>query len=454
MAGMGSEGEPRWSDFGRRLRYWRSRAGLTQAQLGELLGYHHSHISKVERGFRGPPPRFSEAADGLLGTGGELAALWERASAGEAAAQSVPFPVPRTDGRPADVTPELLANWPGALPANGLPCPLHDTAGCPVPPPTYVLVSGRPLPVDVDGVHGLTALLAAFERMTVGRTSVECAPVERTLRTLVERSTQVGRRTALPLLRLAARYAQLAGWLRVLRDQNGLAMSWYGHGLRWADTSGDVTAKVALLFDMSMVARIERDRDAVHAYADALEHAAPARRWVATMASLYRARGEALCGGLGEVERHLGAARGLLDGFGERDRAEAPWLVGAEGRMRLESSAAGALRDVAVLAGDVRAARRAVTAGRASLRALPGHMRPTRTLLTLRLADAHACAGDPDAAVATAGGALDEALAAPRTTIVRELRGLHTRLSGDPRWSGTSSLRDFRERLLTALPPR
>ncbi|MBW1597674.1 helix-turn-helix domain-containing protein [Streptomyces sp. JJ38] len=447
---MGGEGEPRWAAFGRRLRYWRSRSGLTQAQLGSLLGYHHSHISKMERGFRGPPPRFPEAADELLRSGGELTALWERSSG--ASSPLLPYPVPAVDGQPARVTPELLANWPSSLPANGLPCPLHDTAGCAVPPPGHVLAPGRALPVDTDGVHGLAALLAAFEGMAVGRIRVDCAPVERTLRALVERSEQVAARSAPPLLRLAARYAQLAGWLRVLHDQHGLAMSWYGHGLRWADFSGDATAKVALLFDMAMVARIERDRDAVHSYAAALEQAAPGRRWVATMASLYRARGDALRGSLGDVERHIARARELLDGLGERDRAEAPWLVGPQGVMRLESSAAGALRDVAARAQDPRAAHRAVAASRAALCALPAHMRPTRTLLTLRLADAHACAGDPEAAVAAAYEVLDDALAAPRTTIVRELGGLQARLTADTDWAGTAAARHFQERLRATLP--
>lgn len=62
--------------FGWRLRHWRQTNGLTQLELGELLGYDHSHLSKVENGDRWPPPDLPAHADRLLDTGGELAMLW------------------------------------------------------------------------------------------------------------------------------------------------------------------------------------------------------------------------------------------------------------------------------------------------------------------------------------------------------------------------------------------
>jgi len=62
--------------FGWRLRFWRRRSGLTQQELGELLGYDHSHLSKVETGDRWPPEDLPARADRLLGAGGELTTLW------------------------------------------------------------------------------------------------------------------------------------------------------------------------------------------------------------------------------------------------------------------------------------------------------------------------------------------------------------------------------------------
>ncbi|WP_206743657.1 helix-turn-helix transcriptional regulator, partial [Kitasatospora sp. MBT66] len=37
-----------WQAFGLRLRQWRRRAGLTQAQLGAEIGYDHTAVSKLE----------------------------------------------------------------------------------------------------------------------------------------------------------------------------------------------------------------------------------------------------------------------------------------------------------------------------------------------------------------------------------------------------------------------
>jgi transcriptional regulator with XRE-family HTH domain len=61
--------------FGNVLRHWRLARALTQRQLGDLLGYDHTHISKLESGQRRPPPGFAERCDAVLDTGGALTAL-------------------------------------------------------------------------------------------------------------------------------------------------------------------------------------------------------------------------------------------------------------------------------------------------------------------------------------------------------------------------------------------
>jgi transcriptional regulator with XRE-family HTH domain len=62
--------------FGRRLRHWRKSADLTQAELGRLLMYHHSYISRMESGSRWPPREVVQRCDELLGAGRELVELW------------------------------------------------------------------------------------------------------------------------------------------------------------------------------------------------------------------------------------------------------------------------------------------------------------------------------------------------------------------------------------------
>ncbi|MCL2553071.1 MAG: helix-turn-helix transcriptional regulator [Actinomycetia bacterium] len=60
---------------GRQIKLWRERAGLTQAELGQRIGYSEEQVSSVERGRRAPKPEFLDAADEAVGAGGMLAAF-------------------------------------------------------------------------------------------------------------------------------------------------------------------------------------------------------------------------------------------------------------------------------------------------------------------------------------------------------------------------------------------
>lgn len=62
---------------GRQVKLLRERAGLTQKELGDRLGYGEDLISSLERGRRTPQPEFLDAADDLLGAGGLLKATKE-----------------------------------------------------------------------------------------------------------------------------------------------------------------------------------------------------------------------------------------------------------------------------------------------------------------------------------------------------------------------------------------
>lgn len=56
-------------------------------------------------------------------------------------------------------------------------------------------------------------------------------------------------------------------------------------------------------------------------------------------------------------------------------------------------------------------------------------MHSARMLFLARMADAHACAGDPAAAQSVAGPVLDTTEINPATLLGQELRGLHARLA-------------------------
>ncbi|MEV7063703.1 helix-turn-helix transcriptional regulator [Streptomyces collinus] len=62
---------------GKQVKVLRERAGLTQRELGDRLGYSEDLISSVERGRRTPQREFLVAADELLDAGGVLKAAIE-----------------------------------------------------------------------------------------------------------------------------------------------------------------------------------------------------------------------------------------------------------------------------------------------------------------------------------------------------------------------------------------
>ncbi|WP_037910975.1 helix-turn-helix domain-containing protein [Actinacidiphila yeochonensis] len=58
--------------IGKQVKLLRERAGLTQKELGDRLGYSEDLVSSLERGRRTPQREFLEAADDLLSAGGLL----------------------------------------------------------------------------------------------------------------------------------------------------------------------------------------------------------------------------------------------------------------------------------------------------------------------------------------------------------------------------------------------
>lgn len=63
--------------IGKQMKVLRERAGLTQRELGNQLGYSEELISSVERGRRTPQPELLTAADEVLDAGGVLKATIE-----------------------------------------------------------------------------------------------------------------------------------------------------------------------------------------------------------------------------------------------------------------------------------------------------------------------------------------------------------------------------------------
>ncbi|MFF1910139.1 Scr1 family TA system antitoxin-like transcriptional regulator [Streptomyces sp. NPDC058239] len=73
--------------IGRQVRLLRERAGLTQRELGDRLGYSEDLIRSLERGRRTPQPDFLDAADDLFEASGLLRATKEDVARAKARAR-------------------------------------------------------------------------------------------------------------------------------------------------------------------------------------------------------------------------------------------------------------------------------------------------------------------------------------------------------------------------------
>src|SRR5690606_20275591 len=164
----------------------------------------------VESGSRKPPAGLPRRLDEVLGTGGELSALWIASIApprpraplpgedeGVTAVRGAEFAAVSEPAVDAPRTQLALAGraWPTRLPVYGLMCPLHGGDGCVLPGPeaalaAYLSVSQEsgpaPSGTESETVHGLTALLAAHAQAGTELTSTSIvAPVEKVLRAIV-----------------------------------------------------------------------------------------------------------------------------------------------------------------------------------------------------------------------------------------------------------------------------
>lgn len=78
MTGNGDRSRTPEGVFGKALKFYRERAGLSQTELAALSNYSNTVLSKIERGDRPPAEGFPERMDAIpqLATDGEMARLW------------------------------------------------------------------------------------------------------------------------------------------------------------------------------------------------------------------------------------------------------------------------------------------------------------------------------------------------------------------------------------------
>ncbi|MFD7288011.1 helix-turn-helix transcriptional regulator [Streptomyces sp. NPDC059863] len=64
-----------WVAYGKLVKLWRNKSGLTQQELAEAVGYSCDQLASIEQGRRPAKSAFTDAAEEVLSAGGTLAVL-------------------------------------------------------------------------------------------------------------------------------------------------------------------------------------------------------------------------------------------------------------------------------------------------------------------------------------------------------------------------------------------
>lgn len=445
--------------FGWRLRHWRQRRRITQAELGSDIGYDHSHISKVEIGERCPPQDLAVRCDERLGTDGELAALWPLL-AGEPGNGDAPRghrgnpSEPSTGGTAGGATAgraagSTMAHLPAPRPSTGVPggpAPSAATSLFPHPVANPPPNAGRP---SDEALHAVSTLFTAYEAASGAmEPAALIPPLEDQLRQLLTWRREADRRMGAQLLELAARHAGLLGWLWFERIAHVDAVAWFEWGCGWARAAGNHELVSALHTMQAAVACWERDPTTTIDLARVAQSGPRLGAKVRALAMLAEARGGALTGAYQDSTRLLGEAGDLFAGAGTS--GEPPWLSPAEAGKQLGVAEGTATLDLAVALDRADLGHLAVDKLTTTLRLDTVDGQHT-ILVRSRLADAYSYTGQPEAAADMMLAALRSAQSAGSPRLRHELRAVGDRLI--TRWPDLPAVATVDQAVREALPP-
>ncbi|WAL63897.1 helix-turn-helix transcriptional regulator [Amycolatopsis cynarae] len=411
--------------FGATLRRLREEAGLSLAALAQQVHYSKGHLSKVESGQKPPSAQLARLCDAAVGAGGALVRLVGPGGPGgeEPEPSDVDGPVWSVgvgpggagffapgDGSAAEGLSRMTFGVPGA--ATGTPAlldafrlrfasarALGQVAG-----PAAVLPG---LIADAQTLRALAATAAASERPA--------------------------------LWRLAARYAEYAGWMTQEAGDDRMALWWTDVAVRLAGLGGDATLEPYALVRRADVALYHDDALSTITFAQRAQQAEHATDRVRGLAAQREAQGHALAGDHDACLRALDRSVALLAA------AETDPVVLALGSTNTPDLASLIGGWCAYDLGRPDEAAEILDSG--ITRFAPGSHRARGRYVT-RAALAHCAAGELDRACALMNLVLDEVTALDSATIRHDLRELTRVLA---RWHTHQPARELRQRLLAAL---
>ncbi|WP_381563092.1 helix-turn-helix domain-containing protein [Streptomyces eurythermus] len=371
-----------WQDFGRELRRRRIAAGLSLQQLGQRVHYSKSQLSKVERGLKRPTAELARLCDSALGAGGELTRL-----------VAVPDPQPPSpnSGNDDEVwLMQLRKDGSGSFQRLRRRDLIAAGAASVLTLQTSVPQPALPRLEETGAVVDASRLL--FEQLrrlgqAAGAAHV-LPPLIAQTHSLEQLAVASGPRGRKELLVLASRYAEYAGWMAQESGDEAAALWWTDRAVQLASAGADKALAVYAQVRRSLISLYRGDiAESMELAGYALESEAPSR--VRGLAAQHLAQGRAVNGDHTGCMRSLDRARELL----------------AQAAMDPTQPVLGAsnLPDVvSMFTGwclyDLGRPRQAAAILDAETARIPEHALRTRTRYGVRLALAHASAGDLDQA--------------------------------------------------------
>lgn len=425
--------------FGTELRRRRTEAGLSLAGLASLVHYSKSHLSKVETGVKPPSTGLARRCDAALSCDGTLAGL-----AGGAPA----LPAPGQRHEPGEVwvlslsadgddrfrvvsRRELLLaggaaggtaglmGWAGGLPAGAGPDTLPDA-----------LASFR---INFDQLRRLGQHLGAPVLLPLVVTQAHA------LRRLAAGARPAGRDAA---LRLAARFAEYAGWMAQETGDDDRAMWWTERAVELAGAGGDREMAAYALVRRGLVTLYRHDPLRTVALASQAQAAARDTR-IRGLGAQREAQGHALAGDTAACLAAIDRAAALLSRAG-------PGADPADGGPTIGTSH---VTDPAALAKgwclyDLGRPAAAIDVLVPELARIPVHAGRARARCGARLARAYADSGEIEQACRVVEPVLATQEQICSATIRADLQGLSRTLN---RWHRHRAIHDTRLRLVAAL---
>lgn len=417
--------------FGEELRRRRLAAGLSLTGLVRLVHYSKGQLSKVERGIKMPSRELARLCDTALDAGGALAALVREgppeteatvAASGEAEVWLMQLSTDDQSWFQPISRRQVVAVGAASIPAMGF---------------------GRPeTPAHVEDTTLLGLSRSLFDHYRrLGQAAdpglVLPALIAQT-HSLQEMSRRTGSRTRQGLLRLGSRYAEYVGWLVQETGNEQAALWWTQRAVDLAAAGDDHHLAAYGLVRRALVTLYRQDAEqTIELARQAQSGKAPLR--IRGLAAQREAQGHALASDHDACMGSLDRARVLLDRH--TPDSDAPVIGTTNLPNPAEMIRGWCLYDL----GRPHAAAEIIDR---QLAKVPQRALRTRVRYGVRLALAHAAAGEVDHACRLTHELLESAVAVGSATIATDLRGLARTLSRHPK---NASVRDLAPELGTAL---